>query len=113
MAKDIDRRTTLLGLSTLAAGTSIGSKTAAQDAGTQDAISVLSNPEAVEVLKKWRGHINITIGRDGQLLAGWGYPQSVPHITQSTNEILNEGTTDWGSVIKELKSVDPDQTPSQ
>lgn len=111
MTETFSRRHVFAGLAAITAGSAAANVASAQSQGLSEAFEVLSDPDAIEVLKAWRGHLTFTIGSDGQMLAGWGYPQTVPEINSDIQQQLWTGTYDVKSIVEELRYKHPLQIP--
>ena len=73
----------------------------------EQASKYLSDPETQKVLRMWRNHLRLYIGQSGELLAGWGYPQSVPHMESGFEDSLSSGNADLVRTLAELSGLSP------
>lgn len=111
MTESISRRHVFTGLAAVTAGSV--SANMAQSQGFSEALEVMSDPEALEVLRRWRGHLEFTIGDDGQMLAGWGYAQTVPELSSEIQEQLFMRTPNLRGVVEALETEQPTQLPAR
>ena len=124
MKGDVSRRKAMLGLAAMASAAASATQSAkaqttikiggqqqtfmAQQTG-EGALSYLSEEEAKTVLRMWRNYIKFYIGESGEMLAGWGYPQSVPHMNTELHRSLSTGNIKLEDALRSLNGIIPAQ----
>ena len=61
-----------------------------------------SDQERKERIARWKSKISLTVDENGQLMAGWGYPQDVPHMT-NVNEALKKRGINLDEIFEDLE----------